>query len=67
MKIYNLVILIVDIFTLFVKWFYFTIESIVLLFVTKTEKDVKDDIVLVRNLNIILKIFISLRTLKLIE
>lgn len=59
MKIYNLVILIVDIITLFAKWFYFTIESIVLLFVTKTEKDVKDDIVLVRNSNIILKIFIQ--------
>lgn len=46
-KVYNLVIVIVDILTLIVKWWYFVFESIYKMFAAPIEVDVKGEIVLV--------------------
>ncbi|XP_055528018.1 short-chain dehydrogenase/reductase family 16C member 6-like isoform X2 [Wyeomyia smithii] len=46
-KIYNLVILIVDILVMLVRWIYYTLESIYLLAVPPKAEDVRKDVVLV--------------------
>ncbi|XP_053699323.1 uncharacterized protein LOC128746300 [Sabethes cyaneus] len=46
-KIYNLVILIVDILVMLVRWIYYTLESVYLLMVPPKPEDVSKDVVLV--------------------
>ncbi|XP_058822580.1 short-chain dehydrogenase/reductase family 16C member 6 isoform X3 [Topomyia yanbarensis] len=46
-KIYNLIILIVDILTMVVRWIYYTLEAFYLLVVPPKEEDVSKDIVLI--------------------
>lgn len=46
-KIYNLIILLVDIVVMLVRWIYFTLESIYLLVVPPKPVDVSKDVVLI--------------------
>ncbi|XP_055613476.1 short-chain dehydrogenase/reductase family 16C member 6 isoform X4 [Uranotaenia lowii] len=46
-KMYNLIILLVDVVVMLVRWIFYTLESIYLLVVPRTPEDVSKDVVLV--------------------